>query len=191
MIQTAKTYLKANPGTALGRVEVECQCGDWRAIESHVSCQVAGALDGSTILVCTEAGEVGEMCGNRLWCELCGLTNPERLEIGGREQCPCCLEFALPVTHRIFACDLSGEKVDWDEVLYRNFSDGDIEGPRPLTVVLVGEAVGMDDVQRAAVESPLSALRASEQFRWQAEAAAACAEAGVQWVTAGGRMELP
>ena len=208
MIQTAKTYREANPGTALELVPLKLACGHEKIFVASIAalkregCELicttpdcGGPLpDLAAIPVCTEAGEVGEMCEHMCVCVTCG----NLPSAGGA--CPC--NALRPVTHRIFAW--GGEEVDWAKELWEPEAVGaygpaqagdqsipESEAPRLLTVVLVGE-----NHITAKSRDPNFEISVKEQAEWEvwadsyAEAAAACAEAGVEFVTPGGRMEL-
>ena len=103
----------------LGRVPVRCQCGDWRPLNAHVSCQVAGGEDGSTILATDDPAEVAELCATRYVCHLCGGTAAEELCEDDKGEaisvCASCQDTSFKhVTARWFLW--RGEPVDWEAV---------------------------------------------------------------------------
>ncbi len=116
MIRSLESALPVYP--ALPKVLVECQCGEWRPIGEHVSCQVAGAEDGSAILTCDDPAEVGEMVEAECVCAVCGnhyMLTPDRSTCCEPSSCH-------SVTHRIFLW--TGEPVDWEKVLPHWDCDG-------------------------------------------------------------------
>ena len=201
-IQTAAAYFEANPGTALKRVEVECGCAQTpltkRAdYQPHTIALGQGQVVGhcrrpdlSTILVCTEAGEVEILCEIDEWCLACqeegrrqaeGLTPSDE----GHDSHPSCL-----VTHRIFAW--GGEEVEWEKVLLMHCPKCGAFDPKAETTLEDGEESCEDahlivGLTAVVLVGEVEACRCSEGVDWDCQhyavqaAREACAEAGVKF----------